>query len=205
MKSFDVLYMLTGWLVHGKNGWRTTTFSEENSQDAFGDRLRVEATACLFHSGKAPLVVVSGSAGRIMGGAPPGAEIAAHELEELGVPAGSIVSDAKSGSTFAQLITLAAMAAKRNWRCVMVVSNRYHLSRVRAMIECAEPLSFLAELSRKGDLVLQSAEEVLLESGDDWKRLILQAYESERMQEIIAKEEQGVRDIRAGHYRIATH
>ncbi|OGF74036.1 hypothetical protein A3J56_01705 [Candidatus Giovannonibacteria bacterium RIFCSPHIGHO2_02_FULL_46_20] len=210
MKRFDAIFVLGGRLVQNVDGsWRTTNFEERDQKNAFGDRLRVCAAPYLLKTfqdtNTAPIIIVSGSAGKLVDkGAPPVAVVMAHELEELGVSHDRILQETESNSTYEQLQALIVLMKKRGWHRVMIFSNRWHLDRVRAMIVHAQPLSCLTELLNSGDIVLESAEEVLcIHAKDEWKKTIDSAYKTRHMQEIVAAEQKGVQDIEAGKYQFS--
>ncbi|MCI0565678.1 YdcF family protein, partial [bacterium] len=157
--KYDTLFVLGGGLKKNPDGtWRTTYFDEEGDEyGSTGDYLRVKAAATLFKKGFARLIIVSGSKGQlhIVSNAPTVASVLKKELVREGVPSDAIAEDHDSGTTYEQLKKITGQ--KKEGR-VGIISNRYHLPRIRAMIEHAP------ELSELKDAKLISAEETLLES-----------------------------------------
>lgn len=206
MKKFDTIFVLGGWLVQNADGsWRTTNFEEDDPKNAFGDRWRVDGVADLFDKQTAPVIVVSGSAGKLAAlGAPAVAEVLARELVQIGVPQDAIIQDKESGSTYEQLQALLSLIKERQWNRIIILSNAYHLDRIEAMVAHAKPLTYLFDLLQTGNLVFKSAEEVLLSNiSNKWKEVIDKARRSSRFKEIIAFEQKGVRDIKEGRYRFS--
>lgn len=206
MKKFDVIFVFGGWLVQNTDGsWRTTGFEENDPKSAFGDRWRVDAAANLFRLETASLIVVSGSAGKLAElGAPAVADVMARELVYIGVPQEYIIKNKESSSTYDQLQALVSLVKQHHWRQVIALSNQYHLDRIRTMITYGKSLAHLSGLLQKGDLILKSAEEILLIDGSrEWKEIIDKVYKSPRVQEIIVSEQKGIQDIKDGRYRFS--
>lgn len=206
MKPFDAIFILGGWLVQNPDKtWRTTTFEENNPQDAFGDRLRLEAVLPLISSTHPfPAIIVSGSAGKLAErDAPPVAEVMAHELIQLGIPPHHILKDLESGTTYEQLQKLNSLIKHHHWQQVIILSNAYHLDRIHAIITYAQPLFILADMLRNQQLVLKSAEDILSAHLPEEKGQFSKAYTYPHILKIISNEQQGIKDIQEGRYRFS--
>ncbi len=204
----DAVVILGGGLKKDKTGWRTTNFNEGDNFGALGDRLRVEAgylsyvDNCKFNADL--LILTSGGKGQLknIAGAPTIASVLKKELLGLGVPPGAIITEEKSGNSYQQLKELAAIISSSGWNQVAIISNRYHLPRVRAMIESFRDLDLLKTLLFDGNLKLLSAEEVLIDKEPKkWRDSIAATYQSQSMKERIALEQKGVEQIKAGSYK----
>lgn len=203
ISTAQTIVVLGGSLVKEKGKWRTTRFVEKHTAHALGDRLRVVAAAKLYTQFKKKLgmvVWVSGGQGRLATArAPAVASVIKVELEKLGIPSRAIETEEHSGNTLEQLRALSVFLRRRPMRSVQLISNRYHLPRIQAMIVHFPDLKRLKDLLQNGALALVSAEEVLL-SERKWRTLIKSAYASKAMKQRIASEKKGILKIQAGTY-----
>lgn len=197
-----LIAILGGWIEKDADGvWRSTGFDMKNHHGAPGSRLRVESAAVLFGENSNALVVALGGRGQLSSvpGAPALAEVMKRELMELGVPEGKIIEEKNSGTTYQQLRELLKIAEKISADEITIVSNRYHLPRVRAMVESAPSVK---DAAGKYKINFISAEEVLIgENPGKWKGAIESAYADAEMKELMQKEEEGVLQIREGKYK----
>lgn len=183
-------------------GWRTTNFDEKESDKLGwqGDRLRVVAASYLYQAKPESMIISSGGVGQLkdIPDAPPVAEVIKAELIELGVPVENIILEKKSGNTFQQLQKLSKMIPVQNPTRTVIISNRYHLPRVQAMIDYLDEFKEL----KNYNLELVSAEEVVIKHDKHkWLEVINKTYASDEMKERIKLEQQGVKDIKAGIYK----
>ncbi|MDO8429802.1 MAG: YdcF family protein [bacterium] len=205
----DVIVVLGGGLKKDKNGWRTTNFDE--SGDNFGvqgDRLRVDATYYLYKKFSSPnknlLIISSGGRGQLrnISDSPSVSSVIKKELVALGVPKEKILLEENSNNTYQQLQQLILIIQNFHLKNCLILSNGWHLHRIRAMIEYGPGLDFLKERLTAGNLSLVSAEQVLIDSNpSQWKELIDVALGSVAMQERVKKEAQGVVEIKSGLYK----
>ena len=194
--------VLGGGLVKENNKWRTTRFDEGDNFGALGDRLRVDAAYVLYNKNSSLTIIPSCGKGQYkdIPDAPTVAEVIKQELMAMGVPEAAIEKEEESGNTWQQLQELKKIIVKNGFDKMYMLSNRSHLPRVRAMIEVDGELNALL---KKDMIELVSAEEVLIEhDAYKWKNDIDAAYQSEAMQKRIALEEQGVRQIKNGTYKL---
>lgn len=93
-----------------------------------GDSLRARTLHAveLYHRGFAPAIMCTGGVGAH---APAEAEVAAALARSHGVPAGALVLEDRSTSTWENAENAAALCRERRWQRVIVVSDPYHLLR----------------------------------------------------------------------------
>lgn len=192
-------------MARDKNGkWRTTNFDEGDNFGISGDRIRVAAASYLYDNGKDQEYIVLGGQGQLRGilGEETVASVIKNELMELKIPAKKIKIEEKSGNTSQQLKEAAKMLAKIRFGKISLISNQWHLPRVRAMIKYGEELGFLKELLKKKKLKLLAAESVAVKHQPEiWSSIVQMAYASEAMKRRIALEKNGIQQIKNGAYK----
>jgi len=196
------IVILGGGLIEEGGKWRTTNFEEKGDKfGTLGDRLRVVAGSFLHGDFPQSKIVCSGGKGQLKDqeDAPTVASVLYDELVELGIPADDIIKEESSGNTFEQLKEALKIIEKSEFDKVLIVSNEYHLPRIKAMLENFPDLKGYSEY----DFKLESAEKILVEHDPEaWKEVVRRAYESEEMKVRIRLEEKGVLDIRERKYKI---
>lgn len=204
-----LIAILGGNLKKNKRGWRTTNFDEEENFTGFGDRLRVVAGWYLYNKVNKDrsdvFIMASGGKGKLRSikGAPAEAKILKKELAELGVPPESIVEESNSGNTFEQLVALNKIICDEKISSIVLVSNKYHLPRIKAMVEYYPELRMARRLMRSGKLRLTSAETVCLRHDPKkWRNVIRRGYALSHIKKIIRLEKQGVIDLKKGRYKL---
>ena len=201
-KKRNAVVILGGGLKKDEDGkWRTTNFKEGDNFAVQGDRLRVVAGSYLYKYNPGSIIVVLGGKGQYkdMPDVPTVAEVIKNELIELGIPAKKIIKEERSGNTYQQLRELKKIILKKKLGCAMIISNKYHLHRVQAMIEQDAELQ---KITVENKIVLQSAEEIVLDYEPEvWQAIIKSAYNSDKMQRRIKLEQKGVQEIREGTYK----
>jgi hypothetical protein len=196
-----VIVVFPGGFSRNKDGlWHSAHFGEKAEAGPTGSYVRIAAAAILAKANPATTVVVSGGRGTADKILPPGLFLSAIMKKELvtqGVNGDRIFEESKSGTTYQQLLAIAELFAKHHWESIQLVSNHYHLPRIRSMIENFPELAPLRSIVQ-----YVSAEEVVL--GEDpgvWQAAIDKAYDSEDFKKIISLEKKGVEDIMAGTYK----
>jgi len=194
-----IIIILGGGLTRDKDGkWRTTNFNEKgDSFGAVGDRLRVIAGSCLRKNNPNSLIIASGGKGQYENkiDTPNISEIIKNELIELDIPAKNIILETNSGNTYQQLKEIQKIITKLDSQQAIIISNKYHLPRIRAMIKYNKNLKNLSMI------LLQSAEEILIKhKPKQWRAIIESAYKSGAMKKRIALEVRGVKQIKEGIY-----
>ena len=197
------IFILGGGMIKdGAGRWRTTNFNEGDNFGAMGDRLRVLAAYILYKKNPELSLITLGGQGQYkdIPGAPTVAEVIKRELMDLGVTEGSINKEEQSANTWQQLQGLKTLIEKEKLNEIVILSNRYHLPRVRAMVENDDRLR---TLSAKEKLMLISAEDILIaHDPTKWQELINGAYQTKAMKNRVATEEKGVQQIKDGSYKL---
>ncbi len=204
------IVILGGGLVKIGGKWRTTTFFEKDFSRSLGDRYRIFAGVELYKKlsgeGVVPKILVSGGVGRGVVEYPDHpviSDIMADELIGLGVPKTAISRDRNANSTFEQLKFISKLfSIGKNNEDILVVSNKYHVPRIRAMIAHSPELILLRRKLSDRRLKLVSAESVLIRMNPGrWRREISMAYGGDFAIERIRIERKGVRQIANKTYR----
>jgi len=196
----EVILILGGILIKDKNKWRTTNFNDQgDNYGALGDRLRVLAGNLLFQKNQESMIIGSGGRGQLKGtrGAPTVASVIKSELIELGVPKEKIIIEDKSGTTYEQLLFNIKNIKKIGVGKIIIISNRYHLPRIKALIKYKPRLQeFYGQNSE-----LAEAEKVLiLHNPQKWENKLASIYESQGLKDRISLEQKGIDDIKSGKY-----
>lgn len=192
-------------MVYDKGKWRTTNFNEKGDKfGALGDRLRVVAAGYLYKNNPDLIIIASGGRGQVKIGnkEPAVATVIAEELKKLKVPADKIIKEAKSKNTGGQLAVIQKIAADKNISKLIIISNKYHLPRLKAMVNNFSELESLKKRFGGKQLIFRSAEAIALKyDKEKWRQTIKNAYESEAIKRRISREKKGVRDIKKGEYK----
>lgn len=198
-KKYDALVLLGGGNIKKNNGkWRTTNLDEGDILGIAGGRIRVVAGQLLFNSGASNLIIASGGRGQYknVAGVPTLSRVIKNELVELGVPANNILEDRKSDNTHEQLKFVKLLTGSRQMKKIAIVSNEWHLPRIKAMIEHSPNLTGLT-----GCVKLIAAEKVVIKHGKlNWQDKIAKVRKSEGLKKRVALEKKGVEDIKNGKY-----
>lgn len=199
----QAIVIIGGGLAKDKNGqWRSTKYNDQDaSPKAYGDYLRVAAASYLYYDNPG-WVIASGGHGRLKG-VPKTVTLAGvikQELIKLGVKSQDIIIEDQSGNTYKQLRALARIAKKRNFEKIQLISNTYHLSRIKATVKNFKELKSVF----KGiSLNYVSAEKIALKYKPKlWAKIINSAYKSANIRQIIKSERQGIKHIKQGTYKL---
>ena len=199
------IVVLGGAIKKTKNGWRTTNFDEKGDNfGVCGDRLRILATSVIYNllnnCDEDLFIIVSGGKGQYLNftkNSPFLSKIIKKELVEIGIPSDLIIEDRNSNNTYKQLRESAKILKKRKIRNVLIVSNRYHLPRIKSFIESDIELKKI--FSKKYSL--ESAEDILIASDPKkWKSYISKVYNSKDMKKRVSFENEGIKQIKSGNY-----
>ncbi len=184
--------------------WVSTDLTkEDNKLGAPGGKLRVIAASYLYKEYPEAIVIAIGGRGWDVkddeSSRPDLSEILKRELMELGVPKYGILEENKSNKTFEQLKELKKIIDCEKFSETTIITNDYHLARVKAMMEYDNELN---ELIVSGRIALQSAEDILLKyDKENWQNTIEKMYNSEEMKKRIEMENKGVEQIKKGVYK----
>lgn len=202
--ELDAVAVLGGGMIRDEHGkWRTTRFEETG--DNFGvtcDYIRVLAAKEIYKKNSKITIITCGSKGQFshIPDAPTIAELLKQELIEHKIPKNAIMEEKNGGNTYQQIMAIAELIKNFRFKKIGLISNQYHLPRVRAMIKYNEIL----KKSLNPDIIIYlCAEEVLIELDhqNNWKEVLTKAYEIRAMKERIALENKGVKEIVEGRYR----
>jgi len=197
-----VIAILGGGLKKEKNGiWRSTNFDEGDNFGADGSRVRIIAGAYLYKNNLCDFIVASGGKGQYKKNpeAPNISSVIKRELIELGIPSKKIIEEKKSNNTYEQLREFKKIIENKKIKKFKIISNKYHLPRIKAMIEIDNKLN---GLFKKKIIKLESAEKIILKyDSKKWLSIINDAYSNRRMKEKIKLENQGLKDIKNGTYK----
>lgn len=198
-KTYQAVFILGGGLKKDGDTWRTTRLDEDG--DTFGptaDYLRVIAGSLLFKENKVGNIYTSGGRGQYKDSpeTPPLSKVLKTELIALGIPENIILEEDCSGNTYQQLLETRKIIDKRVLTSVAVLSNFWHLPRIKAMIENAPEIRSLESV----DLI--SAEETINTYGEpSLVSAITKAYNEGRFEKRFELEKKGINDIKQGRYK----
>ena len=201
-ENLDTIIVMGGGLKKTANGWRSTYFNEGDCFGATGDNIRVLAAAIIYlkakKNGNNILLIPSGSKGQYKNivKIPAVSSVLKKELQNLGVSKKDILEDDQSGSTFQTLLFINKLILKNKFGRIGILSNQYHLPRIRAFLEYAP------QLQLKNRVVsLISAEQILIKYEPRlWKTKIVTAYRNSAFKKRMAMEKKGVLEIKKGIY-----
>lgn len=198
--SYNLLIILGGHAVKEQGHWRSTHFEEGDQFGILGDYVRPIAAALLYKKNPHIKIGVCGTTKKK--GWPGTVNVIRQELFQLGVPRARITTVGQGVSTLWQLFHCQELIKKGGSEKIGVISNRYHLPRITAMIKNLPDLAFLKTMFQKQRLRLISAEDILiLEQPQEWKRSIGKFYRSPQVKERIKLEKQGIREIKTDQYQ----
>ncbi|MEK7124184.1 MAG: YdcF family protein [Patescibacteria group bacterium] len=192
----EALAVLCGESTKNPDGtWRTSRFDEGDKFGALGDRMRVLAASYLYRNEPQLIIALGGKGQRANDkSALPASFVMKKELQELGVPEKDIITEEKSSSTFTSLKNLKPIIAQFGLKKIVLISNRYHLPRVKAMLEIVKEPGGIR-------IILKEAEGVVISHDPKMQEEIKLAYKSKAMKKRILLEQKGVKDIYSGKYR----
>ena len=188
--------ILGGILKKEKEEWKADNL-EENEVD----KLRIIAADYLYQDDKNQFLIALGGNKWLkdIPDAPLLATVIKKELIERGVPAKRIIKENKSNNTYQQLQELKKIIIKQKLQQITIISSDYHLPRIKVMIEKDIKLN---KMLTKDQLIIQSAEEIIIKHEPEQKKTIRTAYESKDMQKRIALEQKGIKDLKQGKYKL---
>src|SRR3989344_7674367 len=194
MQNKAIVILAGGFRKNRKGRWQSDGFSGPVS----GSNLRVLAGSYLFKKDPRRIIIASGGRGylRKYKDAPGCSDIMRKELKALGIPGHKIIEEKKSNNTYQQLEELNQLLKKLKINNVIIVSNQYHLPRVKAM------LKYLFEFKLADKIRFIQAEKVVIEYHLGLKYKIEKLYQSEKVKKMIQKEKEGIKQIKNGRYDI---
>lgn len=199
-----ILLLGAGIQQNESKKWESTDLiSMVEKGSAPGGRVRVHATAYLFHQGGYNSIIISGGKGNDLNIQhvihPTVSSILRKELNELGISDRYMIEEDLSHTTYEQLERSLAIIQEYRIQHITLVTNRYHMSRVKAFMQSIERLSN----GYKGiEVTYIPAEDVCLAKDVvQWESFIHSAYESNWMKILMQKENTGREHIINGTYQ----
>ena len=200
--SQKVVVVLGGALRKDDTGrWRTVDLGQGGDNfAASNDRWRIDAVYAIWKNDRSTTLVVSGGQGQYKKetDTPAVAEVMAHELMELGVSESAIMKDVESGNTVEQLRMTAAFAKEMKLQKVVILSNEWHIPRIKEMIAHAPGL---VESLTGVEVELVAAENILWAESMEWQDRIKSARTDPGIMTRVALEQKGIRQIVDGTYK----
>ena len=192
MQNKAIIILAGGFRKNRKGRWQSGGFSGP----VFGSNLSVLAGSYLFKKDPAQIIIASGGRGYLKKykDAPRCSDIMRKELQVLGIPGHKIIEEKKSNNTYQQLKELNQLLKKLKINNVIIVSNRYHLPRVKTM------LKYLFEFKLADQIQFVPAEKVVTEYRPGLKYKIEKLYQSEKVKKMIQREREGIKQIKSGEY-----
>jgi uncharacterized SAM-binding protein YcdF (DUF218 family) len=193
----------------GETKYKSTSYHDVDQHGLLGGgKYRVLAGAEIYkHFPDVKIVTTSRS---MAGGEdePTDAAVMASELEQLEVPKESIILEETSVSTMTMLYEMAKLANQNGWKSVAIVSNRYHLERLKEMFKkmletsATDPalLQSINYLKDNTKVFFVSAEDILPVRKADYDRLEKVIQGTKAYQDRVAAEQNGIEALKAGSY-----
>ncbi len=199
MSTKNILSVLSGDIWNDSGVWRTTDYNvPRGAPHVILDSFRIQAAAAYlkkYNAGEVVVLVQGGLADTVY---PSLASVMRRELLELGVPETELELEERSQTTYQQLFLLQDRAAKETAPAVKILSNDWHLPRIRAMVESVPGLAALRALNPE----FVEAEEILLQTNPaQWQKKVETLRANKEVQTRVMQEQEGVAEIRNGTYR----
>ena len=215
----DTDVVLCGGTYKYGDMYLATTFQHEDEFGMLGGEMRVLAAVARAQRGLCRNILFAGGKsikGAAMRGgehvpAPPSAaayaaqfanmleaaESLAEESDDSVVPEPTIILDTKTPNTNANMAHSVQLAFNNSWETMAIISNEYHLPRVRALYKIIKE-----KLGHSVEVNFLAAEAVVrLAYPGVYDEEIERAYASPAGQRRLKSESQGLADIQAGIYK----
>ncbi|MBU1131469.1 YdcF family protein [Patescibacteria group bacterium] len=205
MKSKEAIVVLSAGIKKDSQGeWKNTDLNQEdNSYGAPGGNLRVLAASILYKQNPDQYIIASGGRGwdikNDKAGRPDLSKIIKAELTDLGIPGEVIIEENNSNNTYQQLKELKKIIENYNLKYLKIITNQWHVHRVKAMLE---HLDELKDLLKQVEIKFITAEEVVIKDNPGkWQKEIDSVYQSDWLKQRIKMEQQGLKQIKNGTYK----
>jgi hypothetical protein len=201
-EDIDIIVVLPGGIKHEETTGRWVSTELVDGFGAPGAKLRIITTGILAKKYPAAKVFAGGGFGFDIPedtprNRPTLAKILRDELLEHGITEDRLLLEHNSNTTYQNLQELERMNVISNFKKIAVVTNRYHIERLKTIIEVKFP-----HWEEHATLLLVAAEDVLIAHEEQrWKEHIDNAYGSDWMARRIEGETRGVEQIRAHTYK----
>ena len=202
MRPLDYIFLLGGGIIQSRSGeWRTCRFGEGDTYGETFDFLRVKAAYELYKKNNKLKIIILGGKGQYQHHTESNAvsAIIKKELSKLGVPAANLLCESRSSNTVSQLVAVAKYTLKLNLKSAYILSNNWHLPRVKCFIKYTPVLQ---KFQRDTVIKYVSAEKILVQlNNEKWSPVLRKALKSQAFKERVKKEKKGIRDIINGTYK----
>lgn len=203
--KYDVIVVMGGGIREkGRGGtkrWRTTSYGEGDDYGSLGARARVIAAEYLYEKGNvAKNILTTTGKPKYLDwdlNAPAESEVMKDELAQRGLPENLIFIDDKSKNTKENIEEIFKIAKEHNWKKLLILSNDYHLLRIREFCKKIQEGMGATDLQ----IDFESAEGVLKEYDPKWGNFIERAYESPGMFKRIENEKRGLEALKKEKYK----
>jgi len=199
MKFKEAVCIISGGIKRNEAGeWVSSDFVRSDC-GPLGSNIRLLAGYYLYEKDPQRIMIVSGGHGECGRILPEGLSLSGvlkRELIEHGVPEKSIIEENQSNNTYQQLRALDHIIKQHTLKRIFVVSNTYHISRIKAMLQFAPDLT---EVAKVAETVF--ADDIVTQHDLSQRVVIDEAYNREPTLSVIAKEIEGVKQIKNGTYR----
>jgi hypothetical protein len=211
----DAVVILSADIVEApdrKIGYKSGSYADLDVRDLLsGAKARVIAGAEASKYFQDAEIVTDTRDRDLSRGRPTHAAVYADELQRLGVDASRIVMEEESINTIEELVETVKMSEQRNWREIALISNDYHVPRIREMYnrldELADPKdidfwnAYTSFQIGTRSLQVVSAEDILPVRNPRYARLIQEVHALPEYAARVRAEQQGIEDLKNRTYR----
>lgn len=217
----DAVFVLTGSLKFKEQlgRWESGTYGDrdENSGLVTGGKDRTIAAAEISkHFPDMTIVTMSRPRDPEK---PTYAGVMAEELYRMHVPQENVVQETESTTTITEIKAIAKFVKQHGWRDILLLSSKYHLPRIQALLEHATDFSddaAEAELLRgfaerinsgKTRVQLVGSDDILMGRDEHYRRYFDRLYTDPEYRKKVEAEQRAVRQIEEtrtyGHYKLS--
>lgn len=209
-KKPGAIFILSGGIVKRERGYSTTAYSDtQGDYGVLGGKARVVAAAELskfYPEAK----LVSTATYYPTPGDPSQSQIMESELLRLGVDKSQIKTEEYSRSTYDELSRIIALSLENDWHNIAVVTNEYHLPRVKEMLAGLNELatnkndesllSLIPRFEKASNISFVSAEDVMVLRSPHYKSVIEEAKKHPDYKKRVEAENRGLQALKSGTY-----
>ncbi len=208
----DVVFSMSGGIAKKTDPrgdyYGSTAFDQKtDTGHVTGSKPRIIATTEIANIyPEIPIVATS----KVFDDEPTHAAVIAEELIARGVDSNRIVYEEKSISTITEVIEMVKLAVEKDWHHLAVVTNSYHIPRMREMYERLPEIvedELLREVysyfqAKGGEVSFVAADDVMRAMSKRFESYLDKVAELPEYQRTVASEAKGLEDIKAGRYRV---
>lgn len=192
-----LISLLSGDIVLEDGRWRSNDLTVRGGHaESALDSFRVSAAAALLQESPEAVVFIHG--GLADATHPTLASVMRNELIALGIAPERMLLEERSQKTVQQLRELQATVLQQHPKSIKILSNDWHLPRVKAMVEY---LSELAPLYACAPEYVEAEAVLLAQDPVLWGPRLAAVRQRADVQAVIAQELRGLEQIRRGTYK----